>query len=108
MSLPHQGDRIARPFAARDLVMIGVDVDTLRHQSLNLRKAPTPPTPAKPQFWMQPDQGKAVRQFVELNEWQIAAIQEGVREADRGRFMDHARLKAKWEKKLAAAMDKAR
>jgi hypothetical protein len=26
---------------------------------------PTPPAPAKPQFWMQPDQGKAVRQFVE-------------------------------------------
>jgi predicted transcriptional regulator len=51
---------------------------------------------------------EAVRQFVEINEWQIAAIQKGVREADRGRFIDHARLKAKWEKKLAAAMDKAR
>ena len=49
---------------------------------------------------------EAVRQFVELNEWQIAAIQEGVREADKGRFIDHARLKAKWEKKLAAALDK--
>lgn len=51
---------------------------------------------------------EAVRQFVEINEWQVAAIQEGVREADRGQFIDHARLKAKWEKKLAAAMDKAR
>ena len=51
---------------------------------------------------------EAVRQFVEINEWQIAAIQVGVREADRGRFIDHARLKAKWEKKLAAAVDKAR
>ncbi len=51
---------------------------------------------------------EAVRQFVELNEWQIGAIEEGVREADRGQFIDHARLKAKWEKKLAAAMDKAR
>ena len=51
---------------------------------------------------------EAVRQFVELNEWQIAAIEEGVREADRGQFIDHAKLKAKWEKKLAAAMDKAR
>jgi predicted transcriptional regulator len=51
---------------------------------------------------------EAVRQFVEINEWQIAAIQKGVREADRGRFIDHARLKAKWEKKLAAAVDKAR
>ena len=51
---------------------------------------------------------EAVRQFVEINEWQIAAIRKGGREADRGRFIDHARLKAKWEKKLAAAMDKAR
>ena len=51
---------------------------------------------------------EAVRQFVELNEWQIGAIEHGVREADRGQFIDHARLKAKWEKKLAAAMDKAR
>lgn len=51
---------------------------------------------------------EAVRQFVEINEWQVAAIQEGVREADRGQFIDHARLKAKWERKLAAAVDKAR
>ena len=51
---------------------------------------------------------EAVRRFVELNEWQIGAIEDGVREADRGQFIDHARLKAKWEKKLAAAMDKAR
>lgn len=51
---------------------------------------------------------EAIRQFVELNEWQIAAIEEGVREAEQSRFIDHARLKAKWEKKLAAAMDKAR
>ncbi len=50
----------------------------------------------------------AVRQYVELNEWQIAAIEEGVREADAGHFIDHARLKAKWERKLAAALDKAR
>ena len=51
---------------------------------------------------------EAVRQYIELNEWQIAAIQEGLREADAGQFIDHARLKAKWEKKLAAALDKAR
>lgn len=51
---------------------------------------------------------EAVKQYVELNEWQIAAIKQGVRQADRGQFIDHARLKAKWEKKLAAALDKAR
>ena len=51
---------------------------------------------------------EAVRQFVEINEWQIAAIQKGVHEADRGQFMDHAQLKTKWEKKLAAAVNKTR
>lgn len=51
---------------------------------------------------------EAVRQYVELNEWQIAAIGDGVREAGRGQFIDHGKLKAKWEKKLAAAVDKAR
>jgi predicted transcriptional regulator len=51
---------------------------------------------------------EAVRQFVELNEWQIAAIQEGLRDADNGRFIDHSRLKSKWEKRLALALDKAR
>ena len=51
---------------------------------------------------------EAVRQFVDLNEWQIAAIKKGMHEADRGQFIEHARLKAKWEKKLAAALDKAR
>jgi RHH-type transcriptional regulator, rel operon repressor / antitoxin RelB len=50
----------------------------------------------------------AVRQYLDLNEWQIAAITAGVQEANRGRLIDHAELKAKWERKLAAAVDKAR
>jgi len=51
---------------------------------------------------------EAVRQFVELNEWQIAAIEAGVRAADSGQFIDHARLKSKWEARLAAALDETR
>ena len=50
----------------------------------------------------------AIRQYLDLNEWQIAAIQTGVREANRGRLIDHGKLKAKWEKKLAAAVDATR
>jgi RHH-type transcriptional regulator, rel operon repressor / antitoxin RelB len=50
----------------------------------------------------------AVRQYLDLNEWQIAAIQAGAEEANRGRLIDHAELKAKWEKKLAAAVDASR
>jgi predicted transcriptional regulator len=50
----------------------------------------------------------AVRQYLDLNEWQIAAVQAGIVEANRGRMIDHAELKAKWEKKLAAAVDASR
>ncbi|TAK80400.1 MAG: ribbon-helix-helix protein, CopG family [Betaproteobacteria bacterium] len=50
----------------------------------------------------------AVRQYLDLNEWQIAAIQAGVREANRGRLTDHGKLKAKWEKRLAGAVDGSR
>jgi predicted transcriptional regulator len=50
----------------------------------------------------------AVRQYLDLNEWQISAIQEGVRQANRGEFIDHAKLKANWEKRLAAAVDSSR
>jgi len=46
--------------------------------------------------------GEVIRQFVEFNEWQIAAIQKGVQQADSGKFIDHAKLKPKWEKKLAS------
>ena len=51
---------------------------------------------------------EAVRQYVDLQERQIAAIKKGGEQADRGEFIDHARLKSKWEKRLAASMDKAR
>ncbi|MFY9315646.1 MAG: CopG family ribbon-helix-helix protein [Burkholderiales bacterium] len=51
---------------------------------------------------------EAVRHYLELNEWQIAAIRAGVREADRGRLVSHERLRAKWERRLAAALDKDR
>jgi RHH-type rel operon transcriptional repressor/antitoxin RelB len=46
---------------------------------------------------------EAIKQFIELNEWRVAAIEEGVREAQAGRFLDDALLKAKWEKRLVAA-----
>ncbi len=51
---------------------------------------------------------EAIRQFLEINEWQIAAIRKGVQQADARQFIDHAKLKKKWEKKLAAALDKNR
>jgi RHH-type transcriptional regulator, rel operon repressor / antitoxin RelB len=50
----------------------------------------------------------AVQQYLEANEWQIAAIEKGVREANRGQLIEHSKLKAKWEKKLATAVDPSR
>jgi RHH-type rel operon transcriptional repressor/antitoxin RelB len=43
----------------------------------------------------------AIREYVELNEWQIEAIQEGIRQADAGKLIVHDKLKKKWERKLA-------
>ena len=51
---------------------------------------------------------EAIKQYVDLQEWQIAAIKKGLEQADRGEFIDHARLKLKWRKGLAASMSKAR
>src|SRR5688572_13826488 len=38
---------------------------------------------------------EAIPQFVEINDWQVTAIQKGVDAADRGQFIEHARLKSK-------------
>jgi RHH-type transcriptional regulator, rel operon repressor / antitoxin RelB len=42
---------------------------------------------------------EAIREYVELNEWQIAEIRKGLEEADRGQFADEkqvARTVGKW------------
>lgn len=36
---------------------------------------------------------EAIREFVELNEWQISEIREGIKEADRGEFASDAEMK---------------
>ena len=51
---------------------------------------------------------EAVKHYVDLQEWQIAAIKEGIEQANRSEFIDHNKLKSKWEKRLAASMKKAR
>ena len=44
----------------------------------------------------------------EIQDWQVIAIQQGLAAADRGEFIDHADVKAKWEKRLATMADKAK
>ncbi len=51
---------------------------------------------------------EVARQYRKPHEWQIAAIRDGLRDAEQGRFVRHERLKAKWKKRLAAALDRTR
>jgi predicted transcriptional regulator len=37
---------------------------------------------------------EAIREFVELNEWQIGEIRESLKEADRGEFASESEVKA--------------
>ena len=44
---------------------------------------------------------QAVRNYLDLNEWQIAEIKKGIEEADRGEFASDAEVKAffsKWKR----------
>ncbi len=51
---------------------------------------------------------RALMDFLELNEWQVAEIRRGVAEADAGDVVDHAEVVERWEAKLANRMDARR
>ncbi|MHB8880508.1 MAG: CopG family ribbon-helix-helix protein [Thermodesulfovibrionales bacterium] len=46
---------------------------------------------------------EAVKEYLAINEWQIKEIKQAVKEADKpgAKFIDHEKVKAKWEGKLA-------
>lgn len=48
---------------------------------------------------------EALRQYLDNNEWQIRAIQEGIKAADEGRLKAHETLVSQWEQRRATAMD---
>jgi predicted transcriptional regulator len=47
----------------------------------------------------------AIEEYLSVNEWQIEAIEEGVRRAEKGQFISHEEIRKKWEAKLADCMD---
>ncbi|MGI0134060.1 MAG: CopG family ribbon-helix-helix protein [Candidatus Micrarchaeaceae archaeon] len=51
---------------------------------------------------------EAIKQYCDLQGWQVSAIQEGIRAADAGEGISHDRLKRKWEKKFADLLDETR
>ncbi len=48
---------------------------------------------------------EAISNYCDLQAWQIKAIQEGIKQANEGKMIDHEELKAKWEQKRANKMD---
>ena len=48
---------------------------------------------------------KAIKEYIHLNEWQIQAIEMGIKQADRGELISHTDIKSKWEKKLGNKVD---
>jgi predicted transcriptional regulator len=48
---------------------------------------------------------EAIREYINLNEWQIQAIKRGIDQAKKGKVIAHEKIKAKWEKKLANSLD---
>ena len=50
---------------------------------------------------------EAVKEYLDVNEWQIKEIKQAIQEADKpgAKFIDHEKVKAKWGGKLAHSMD---
>ena len=48
---------------------------------------------------------KAIKQFCDLQQWQIKAIEDGIEQADSGAVIAHEDVKAKWVKKRENSLD---
>lgn len=44
---------------------------------------------------------EAIEEYLNLQEWQIRAIQKGIRQADRGEVQDFDKVRSSWESRLA-------
>jgi RHH-type rel operon transcriptional repressor/antitoxin RelB len=43
---------------------------------------------------------EAIEEYLEIHEWQVQAIQEGIAAADRGETISFDEIKKQWEKKV--------
>ena len=48
---------------------------------------------------------EAIEEYLAMQEWQVQAIQAGIKAADRDEGVDLAQVKKAWEKKLADSSD---
>lgn len=47
----------------------------------------------------------AIKDYLEVNEWQIKEIKAGIKEADAGHLIDHDTVLKKWESRLENTVD---
>lgn len=47
----------------------------------------------------------AIAQYIDLYEWQVSEIKQGIKEADTGDLIAHDEITKKWETKLANSLD---
>ena len=48
---------------------------------------------------------EAINQYLDVNEWQIKSIEEGLADAKAGRIINNETLVAKWEKRVDDSLD---
>lgn len=50
---------------------------------------------------------EAVKEYLNINEWQIQEIKQAIKDADKpgAKFIDHDKVKSKWEAKFAHSME---
>ncbi len=48
---------------------------------------------------------EALNHYLDLNEWQIKSIEEGLEDARAGRIITHETLVAKWERRVEDSLD---
>ncbi|MFZ4524642.1 MAG: CopG family ribbon-helix-helix protein [Chlorobium sp.] len=48
---------------------------------------------------------EAINHYLDLNEWQIKSIEEGLEDARAGRIITHETLVAKWERRVEDSLD---
>jgi RHH-type transcriptional regulator, rel operon repressor / antitoxin RelB len=49
---------------------------------------------------------QAISEFVKTQEWQLAEIEHGIKEADAGELVSHEEIVDYWKQKYAHALDK--
>jgi len=50
---------------------------------------------------------EAIKEYLDINEWQIQEIHKAIKDVDKpgAKFIDHDKVKSKWEAKLAHSME---